>query len=79
MENKPMGVKHIIYHKPYTTVYWEDGTSTTVKAEKHDPYDLYHGFLAALAKKVYGSNSAVSKMIVRTACANLWTKRHEAD
>ena len=40
MENKPMGVKHIVYHKPYTTVYWEDGTSTTVKAEKHDPYNL---------------------------------------
>ena len=74
MENKPIGAKHIVYHKPYTTVYWEDDTSTTVKVTKEDTYDMYHGFLAALAKKTYGSNSAVQKMIVRTACANLWTK-----
>ena len=51
----------------YTTVKWTDGTYTTVKAsegdeEEHSPY---MAFCAALAKKLYGSNSAVHRAVDR--------------
>lgn len=50
-----------------TTVKWNDGTYTTVKiscadASEHTPY---MAFCAALAKKMYGTNSAVHRMIDR--------------
>lgn len=44
-------------------VIWADGDKTIVKRSKHDPDDLYMAFTAALAKKIYGSNSAVKRLI----------------
>lgn len=53
--------------KGATTVLWEDGTHTTVKlnidTERYCPFDLYYAVCAALAKKVYGSNSRFKKII----------------
>ncbi len=46
-----------------TTVKWEDGTYTTVKCSPDDPEDDYAAFTAALAIKVYGSNSAIKRMM----------------
>lgn len=56
-------VKRIIFHDPATIVFWQDGTKTVVKCMPGQPYSEYYGFLAALAKKVYGSNSAVERIV----------------
>lgn len=41
---------------PYTTVLWDDGTKTTVKAEIDDGTD-FGGFSAAVVKKLYGTTT----------------------
>ena len=46
-----------------TTVKWGDGHYTTVIRSKDDQDDDYAAFCAALAIKVFGSNSAVKKTI----------------
>lgn len=49
----------------FTTVKWKDGTYTTVKASKDDccAPNPYMAFCAALAKKLYGSNAAVHRVV----------------
>jgi len=44
-----------------TTVIWKDGTKTTVKLMPGADDSDYGAFTAALAKKIYGSNSAVMR------------------
>lgn len=44
-----------------TTVIWKDGTKTTVKLMKGADDSDYGAFTAALAKKIYGSNSKVMR------------------
>lgn len=44
-------------------VIWTDGDKTIVKRSEKDPDDIYMAFTAALAKKVYGSNSAIKRLI----------------
>lgn len=51
------------YDNNYTTVLWNDGTKTTVKLSDDDIYDEYSAFCAALAKRIYGSNSRIKKII----------------
>lgn len=51
------------YDNNYTTVLWNDGTRTTVKLSDDDIYDEYSAFCAALAKRIYGSNSKIKKII----------------
>ena len=60
-------VKKIIYNPPATIVFWEDGSKTVVKYSQYDEYNLYFGFLAALAKKVYGNPSRVRKIVDKWA------------
>ena len=56
--------EHIYYYdNNYTTVLWNDGTRTTVKLSDDDIYDEYSAFCAALAKRIYGSNSRIKKII----------------
>lgn len=56
--------KHIYYYdNNYTTVLWNDGTKTTVKLSDDDIYDEYSAFCAVLAKRIYGSNSKIKKII----------------
>ena len=56
--------RHIYYYdNNYTTVLWNDGTRTTVKLSDDDIYDEYSAFCAALAKRIYGSNSRIKKII----------------
>ena len=59
------GVKRIIFSPPATIVFWEDGDKTVVKTAPDDKYSPYFGFVSALAKKVYGSSSAVKAIIDR--------------
>ena len=51
------------YDNNYTTVLWNDGSRTTVKLSDDDIYDEYSAFCAALAKRIYGSNSRIKKII----------------
>ena len=48
-----------------TIVFWADGTKTVVKRSYAEIDDPYAAFGAALCKKLYGSNSAVKKLIER--------------
>ena len=53
----------IIYNPPATIVFWSDGTKTVVKKRKGERFNEYNAFCAALAKKVFESNSAVNKIV----------------
>jgi hypothetical protein len=56
-------VKKIIFNPPATIVFWGDGTKTVVKTMNGESFDMYHGFTAALAKKVYGNSTRVRKIV----------------
>lgn len=53
----------VIKNGPALVVFWCDGTKTIVKRKKGEKDDLYHAFCAALAKKIYGSNSQIHRMV----------------
>lgn len=46
-----------------TIVFWNDGTKTVVKRGKNDQDSDYDAFTAALAIKIFGSNTAVHKIV----------------
>lgn len=58
--------KRIFKNGLYTTVMWSDGTKTIVKRGEDEPDDEYTAFTAALAKKLYGSTSAVKRIAEMT-------------
>jgi hypothetical protein len=60
-----LAVDKIIVNGDATIVFWADGKKTIVKKSEDDEYDLHHAFCAALAKRIYGHNSTVKKMIWR--------------
>lgn len=49
-----------------TIVFWQDGTKTIVKRADDEDDNDYIAFTAALAKRLFGSNSAVKKAIEAT-------------
>lgn len=49
-----------------TIVFWNDGTKTVVKRGKNDQDSDYDAFTAALAIKIFGSNTAVNKIVKGT-------------
>ena len=49
-----------------TVVFWQDGTATSVRCGSGEQYDDYVAFCAALAKKMFLSNSAVKRMLNNT-------------
>lgn len=53
----------IVYNDPATIVYWQDGFKTVVKRSENEPENKYAAFCAALAKKVYGNNSRVNRIV----------------
>lgn len=55
--------KQIIYNPPATIVFWEDGTKTVVKCSESETYSEYYGFLAALGKKIFETNSEVNRIV----------------
>lgn len=63
---KPPKPKHIYKNDDVTTVLWDDGTKTIVKCSEGDKPDDYHAFCAALAKKMYGTGTAVKKFVAMT-------------
>ena len=46
-----------------TIVFWNDGTKTIVKQSPTEQYSVYAAFTAALAIKLYGSNSKLKKIL----------------
>lgn len=58
--------KRIFKNGDYMTILWEDGTKTIVKRAEDEADNDYAAFTAALGIKLYGSNSAL-KRVVRSA------------
>lgn len=63
--NKFFDIKSIEVSVDHRTVVvvWADGETTKVVRSENDPDDIYMAFTAALAKKLYGSNSAIKRAI----------------
>lgn len=55
--------KKIIRSGPMTIIFWKDGTKTKVRRTEGAEDDPYLAFCAGLAKKIYGNNSKVKKLI----------------
>lgn len=55
--------KRILRSGRATIVFWKDGTKTVVKRTPDEPDNEYAAFTAALAIKVFGSNSKVKRVI----------------
>lgn len=53
----------IIKSADRTIVFWKDDTKTIVRRSDDTADDLYSAFTAALAIKIYGSNSQVKKIL----------------
>ena len=58
--------KRIIRNGRATIVMWADGTKTIVKRAEGEPDNDYTAFTAALAIKIYGSNSEVNRIVRKT-------------
>lgn len=57
--------KKIIRSGECTTVLWKDGTKTIVKRMPGSEDSDYAAFTAALAKKIYGTNSKVERIVAK--------------
>lgn len=55
--------KKIIRNGPATIVMWPDNTKTVVKCADGETDNTYSAFCAALAIKIFGSNSKVKKTV----------------
>lgn len=55
--------KQIIKSGDHTIVFWPDGTKTIVKRSEDEPDNDYAAFTAALGIKIFGSNSALRRII----------------
>lgn len=56
------GIEKVIFNKPATIVFWNDGTKTVVKCCEKDSYDREVGFKTALLTKMF-SKQALRDMI----------------
>ena len=62
MHFTPKSIEQSADHKT-VVVIWNDNTKTIVRLSPNDPDDIYMAFTAALAKKIFGSNSKIKKVI----------------
>jgi len=53
----PLTIKRVIFQKPATIVFWEDGTKTVVKCSEKDTFDKEKGLAMAMIKKLSGNKS----------------------
>ena len=53
----------ILKSGPCTIVFWQDGTKTMVRRAADEVDNDYSAFTAALAIKIFGSNSAVKRTV----------------
>lgn len=62
----PYTPRRIVKNGVATIVFWQDGTKTVVKRGSDEPESDYAAFTAALGIKVFGSNSALKRIVSRT-------------
>lgn len=62
-QNAPYQPERVLFSGDKTIVFWKDGSKTMVSCAEGQPFDEYTGFVAALAKKVYGSTSRVKRIL----------------
>lgn len=55
--------QRVIKNGPASIFFWPDGSKTVIKRKKGDKDSAYNAFCAALAIKIYGSNSKVQKVV----------------
>ena len=60
-------------------MHWDDGTITTVRCAKGTEFDEYTAFTAALAKRLYGNNSSIRRMIHKKDSREIDRKQKEAN
>ena len=60
---KLIDVRRIIKNGKATIVFWNDHTKTVVLRKEGEEDDIYHAFCSALAKKIFGNNSQIKKII----------------
>ena len=58
--------KRIIKNNNAMIVFWNDGTKTIVKRASDELDSDYAAFTAALGRKIFGSNSALKRIVART-------------
>lgn len=58
----PKSIEVSADHKT-VVVIWIDGSKTMVKRSNNDPDDIYMAFTAALAKRIFSTNSRIKKVI----------------
>ena len=64
--SKTLTPKKIIHNGPATIVFWKDGTKTIIRLNDYDNDNPYFAFVSALAKKIFGNNSKVNKIVSMT-------------
>lgn len=62
-EKNIMKPTRIFQNNNATIVFWDDRTKTVVKKMDGQKDDIYDAFCAAFAKKMFGSNSKIKKMV----------------
>lgn len=62
-----------------TIVFWQDGTKTVVKCGSDEPESDYAAFTAALGIKIFGSNSALKRIVSRTEMQEKKRPKCESD
>ena len=67
-------VDRVIFNDPATIVFWKDGTKTIVKTMEGRTFNPYEGFCVATTKKMFGSNSAIKRIINEKSNANTLKK-----
>lgn len=63
--------KRILKSGNRTIVFWQDGTKTIVKRSEDEAESDYAAFTAALGIKLFGSNSALKRIVARTETQKL--------
>ena len=62
-----------------TIVFWKDGTKTVVKRGSDEPDSGYAAFTAALGIKIFGSNSALKRIVSRTETQEKKERKNEVE
>lgn len=71
--------KKIINNDPVTIVFWTDGTKTIVKRGAEEKNSPYAAFCAVLAKKIYGNNTKVNRLVSETEIVKKEKKAAKAE
>lgn len=58
--------KRLVRNGRAMVVFWDDGSKTIVKRAEDEEDNNYEAFTAALAIKIFGSNSAVHRIVNKT-------------